>query len=243
MKRRAILLGHVDGDLHTNADLNKMYDFLCSNRGGAWCDTEIIRQANIPRLELDRLLYEIREEELDFTLFYFSGHGEYVRGTSLELNPSGDEINERELACLGVRQINIFDCCRKLPEKPLMKNANFGSLEGVCEAYDRKRLLCRQLYNNRIMSASPQQMSLYACSIDEYAHDFSNGGIYTNYLLSAAKSLNGDYVLASSAHAKASVLTAAEALLRGVEQTPDYYMAKLPSRLQLVLAVNDGIVK
>ena len=124
-----------------------------------------------------------------------------------------------------------------------MKNANFGSLEGVCEAYDRKRLLCRQLYNNRIMSASPQQMSLYACSIDEYAHDFSNGGIYTNYLLSAAKSLNGDYVLASSAHAKASVLTAAEALLRGVEQTPDYYMAKLPSRLQLVLAVNDGIVK
>ena len=92
------------------------------------------------------------------------------------------------------------------------------------------------------MSASPQQMSLYACSIDEYANDFANGGIYTKYLLKAAKSLDEDYVLVSSAHANASTLTATEALRHGVEQNPDYFMAKLPSRLQLVLAVNVGMV-
>ena len=133
MKRCAILLGHVDDHLHTNADLNKMYDFLRSNKGGAWYDTEIIKMTNISRVELDRLLYETRKEELDFTIFYFSGHGEYVRGTSIELNPSGEEINERELSGLGVRQLSIFDCCRKFPENLLVKDASFSVKEGLSE--------------------------------------------------------------------------------------------------------------
>ena len=96
------------------------------------------------------------------------------------------------------------------------------------------------MYDSRNMAAAPQIMSLYACSVDEYAHDFGKGGIYTNYLIDEAKNVNTDYGLVSSIHAKASVLTAVEALLHRVDQNPDYFMPKLPSRLQLVLSVNEN---
>lgn len=241
MKRRAILIGHIDGILSTNVDLDKVFSFLYSNKGGAWEREEIIKRTNVSRKELDMILFDTRKGMFDFVLFYFSGHGEYVRGTSLELNPNGEEINERDLSDLAERQLNIFDCCRKLPERRLVKNSESVAMDGLGEAYDWKRILCRQRYNNRNMLAAPQMMSLYACGVDEFAHDFGNGGIYTNYLIRAAENIATDFGLASSIHAKACEFTAVEARLRGVEQTPDYYMPKLPSRLQLVLSVNDNI--
>lgn len=241
MKRCAILLGHIDGILSTNVDLDKTYKFLCSNRGGAWENGEIIKRTNVHRSELDLILSGIRKGECDFALFYFSGHGEYVRGTSLELNPDGDEINERELSGLGVRQLNIFDCCRRLPVGQFVKNSASVAMDGLNESYDWKRVICRQLYDKRNMAAAPQMMSLYACGLNEYAHDFGNGGIYTNYLMREATAIDTDYGLVSTIHARASELTVAEAQLRGVEQNPDYFMPKLPARLQLVLSVNDNI--
>lgn len=241
MKRRAILIGHIDGIISTNADLDKVYNFLHSNRGGAWECCEIIKRGNIPLAELETILSDTRKGGFDFALFYFSGHGEYVRGTSLELNPNGEEINEQALSRLAMRQLNIFDCCRKLPERQVVKNSESVAMDWLEESYDTRREICRQLYDSRNMAAAPQIMSLYACSVDEYAHDFGNGGIYTNYLIHEAKNINTDYGLVSSIHAKAAVLTAAEALLHRVDQNPDYFMAKLPSRLQLVLSVNENI--
>lgn len=241
MKRRAILIGHIDGILSTNADLDKVYSFLHSNRGGAWEHCEIIKRGNIPLAELEAILSDTRKGAFDFALFYFSGHGEYVRGTSIELNPNGEEINERELSGLAVRQLNIFDCCRKLSERQLVKNSKSFAMDGLEESINARRAICRKLYDNRNMSAAPQMMSLYACSVDEYAHDFGNGGVYTNYLIYEAKNVDTAYGLVSSIHAKASELTAAEALLHGKNQNPDYFMAKLPSRLQLVLSVNENL--
>lgn len=238
MKRRAILLGHVDGQLSTNADLDKVCRFLCSSKGGAWEASEIIRSVNLSRKGLDVLLNATRVEGYDFVLFYFSGHGEYVRGTALELNPQGEEINESELSGLGARQINIFDCCRKLPEKMIFKLANSATIDSLAESRDLKREACRKLYDMRNMAAAPQFMSLYACEINEYAHDFGYGGIYTNHLINAANTFNGDFLLASEAHNMAINPTSYEAHVHGVVQTPDYFMAKLPSRSQIVLVVN-----
>ena len=103
MKRRAILLGNDDGLLSTNLDLDKVYRFLRSNRGGAWEDGEIIKQPNVFRSDLDLMLSAIRKEKSDFTIFYFCGHGEYRMGTSLVLNPRGETIDESELHGLGAR--------------------------------------------------------------------------------------------------------------------------------------------
>ena len=238
MKRRAILLGHVDGQLSTNSDLNKVYHFLTSPKGGAWEQSEIIRLANVSRVELDYILSATRVERYDLVILYFSGHGEYVRGTTLELNPQGEEVNERELSGLGARQLNIFDCCRKLPEKMTLKLANSVAMDSLGESKDWEREVCRKLYDTRNMAAASQAMSLYACEIDEYAHDFGQGGIYTNHLIDAATSFQGNFLLVSSAHSMAIEPTSREAHLHGMVQTPDYFMAKLPSRLQMVLAVN-----
>ena len=241
MKRLAILIGHVDGHLSTNFDLNKVCQFLYSPKGGAWEQSEIIRLVNVARRELDYILNATRVGRYDFVFLYFSGHGEYVRGTSLELNPQGEEINERELSGLGARQLNVFDCCRKLPEKMSLKFANSTAMDSFTESQDWHREVCRKLYDTRNMAAAPQLMSLYACEIDEYAHDFGQGGIYTNHLIDAANIYQGRSLLASSAHSMAIEPTSREAHLHGLEQTPDFFMAKLPSRLQMVIAVNPHI--
>ena len=241
MKRRAILVGHIGGQLSTNADLDKVYKFLCSNRGGAWEPSELIRLANVSRHEFETLLYATRAGKYDFVFFYFSGHGEYTRGTSLELNPQGETINESELSGLGSRQLNIFDCCRKLPEKVTLKLANFVAMDSLVESRNWERKVCRELYDVRNMTAAPQLMSLYACEIDQYAHDFGRGGVYTNHLIDAATTFQGNFLLVSEAHNKAIEPTSREARLHGAVQTPDYFMAKLPSRFQMVLAVTPHI--
>ena len=175
MKRCAILLGNDDGLLSTNLDLDKVYRFLRSNRGGAWEDGEIIKQANVFRVDLDLILSAIRKEGFDFTIFYFTGHGEYARGTSLVLNSDGETINESELAGLGARQLNIFDCCRRFPEKVMSKFANFAATDGLSESRSLGRALCRALYDVRNMAAVPQLMTLYACGIGKYAYDSGHG--------------------------------------------------------------------
>ena len=83
-------------------------------------------------------------------------------------------------------------------------------------------------------------MSLYTCKDGESSYDFGEGGIYTKYLLDATKTLNSNdtYILASSAHSYACLPTEKEARQHNENQHPDYFMAKLPSRYQLPLAVN-----
>ena len=241
MKRQAILLGHIDGHLATTLDLVKVHDFLTTCRGGAWDDSEIISETNIPRQKLDRLLSKTRECCFDFVFFYFSGHGGYARDTVIELNPHGETVREAELSRLAPRQIIIFDCCRVQVTQEITKRADLSNRAQLMEAWIEQRLWARKMYENRILQACPQQLSLYACQIGECAFDFGAGGIYTHYLLEAAKQSENAFVLASSAHDISFTSTLVEARNHGEVQHPDYFMAKLPSRLQLILAINASL--
>ena len=238
MKRCAIILGHVDGHLSTNLDMKRVYDFLVSCNGGAWDSDEIIKKANATRREVIELFDNTRAERFDYVFFYFSGHGGYKRGTVVELNPTGEILSEAELVGLGSRQLNIFDCCRKPDEEGIVKESMSFSMDSLWEDESRHRAYCRHLFENRTMLAAPQEMSLYACSIGEYANDTNNGGIYTKHLINAACNVEEEYLLASAAHDSAYLSTVVESTSYGQVQHPDYFMAKLPSRLQLVIAVN-----
>ena len=110
MKRRAILIGHADGQLSTNLDLDKVYSYLISLYGGAWSPKEIVRRVNISKMKLHELLQDTRVRKFDYVFFYFSGHGGYKRGTVLELNPQEETISEQRLSNLAPRQLNIYDC-------------------------------------------------------------------------------------------------------------------------------------
>lgn len=235
MKRLAILLSHVDGELSSNKDAGDMYKFLVSLRGGAWSRDEIFYEDNIQLWKLCDLIDDVRNRKLDYLFFYFSGHGGYVRDTELELNPDEERISERHLTGLADRQLNIYDCCRA----PISKTFAEDSMEMLKEATESMRSGVRNLFNSRVMAAAPQHMSLYACRIGQKAYDDGNGGVYTQKLLSTANAASDRVLLASQVHARVSEQMLKESILQGCKaQTPDYFMAKLPSRLQLPFAIN-----
>ena len=234
MKRRALLLNHADGLLASDKDVQDMIKFLRSNSGGAWRDDEIVSKRNIALAELNTFVSQLQEDEIDYLLFYFSGHGGYERGTVIELNPRGETISERAVSKLVPRQLNIYDCCRQPPEP---EPRSFAA-ELLKESQDGMSMMVRKIYEKRIMEARPQQMSLYACSVGECAYDLGRGGVYTQNLLGATRSFEGDFLLAMQAHIAARPLTIEEVAARGENQHPDCFVAKLPQCYQLPFALN-----
>ncbi|MGN0729737.1 caspase family protein [Treponema sp.] len=235
MKRYSVLLGHADGELSTPLDLSKIKNFLMSAKGGAWFESEIFCKTNISYKELISLIAGIKASEFDYVFFYFSGHGGYKRNTIIELNPKGETIAENFLSKLAVRQLSIYDCCRLKDEtlqESMESTKNFSALR-------EDITVIRFLYEKRIMSALPQQMTLYSCRVDESSYDFGEGGIYTTHLLKSAKNFSDSYLLASQAHADAYQPTIDEADLHGESQHPDFFMPKYSSSQQLIFAIND----
>lgn len=236
MKRYAILLGHNDGIISTPLDLSRMKSFLMSNKGGAWRESEIYCKQNISYSTLISLIATVKSEEYDYLLFYFSGHGEYRRNTVIELNPKHETIEERFLSKLAVRQLNIFDCCRAEEDDSVITE----SMESIRNfSAQRESATIRRMYDNRIIAALPQQMSLYSCRIGEYSNDFGDGGIFTTHLLESVDKFNDDFLLVSEALSFAYQPTIDEAAKHGEKQTPDYFMPKFRSSQQLIFAIND----
>ena len=240
MRRKAILLYHEDAGLMTGKDVNDMKTFLCSPFGGAWEPNEVDCRKNISLSGLQRLVCETKEQCYDYLVFYFSGHGGCARGDFLELNPTGETVEVRELLAMSTRQLSMFDCCRAYPVNEKMSFA----LDALNESHgvDRYRAIAREFYDERVSAALQQSMVLYACREGEYAHDFGHGGVYTQNLLDAARSFDGSVLLASQAHLMAYQPTVEEALKHKGVQHPDLYMAKLPSRYQLPFALNPNLI-
>lgn len=235
MKRRAILLGHNDGELSTQKDLVRVSNFLQSFTGGNWLPSEIFCKENISLDELHEFIRKVKMSKIDYLFFYFSGHGGYERGTVLELNPQNEVINESEISGIVPRQLNIYDCCRSPVEQEFLKEGR----EYYKEFSIKKSDTIRHLFEERIMKAVPQQMSLYACSKGECAYDFGDGGIFTTHLLNSTKYIKSCYLLVSKAYISAYQPTVNEAALHNKIQRPDYFMPKVMGSQQLILAIND----
>ncbi len=241
MKRRAIILGDVDGQLSTNLDMEKVCNYLLSLNGGAWRPSEITKKANISRTELDQLLLDTRKRNYDYVFFYFSGHGGYNRGTVIELNPQEETISEQSLSNLSSRQLCIYDCCRTSLKSQVDKVAS--AMNNFSESASLVGEYARLLFDERIMNAYEQQVSLYSCGINECSYDFGEGGIYTKHLIDAAKTCEDEYILVATAHSTALIPTVVEAKRHNEEQNPDLFMAKLPSRYQLIIGLGSGCFK
>lgn len=238
VKRKAILLSHEDGELMSGKDVEDMRSFLVSPRGGGWFKDEIYSKKNIGLQELDQLCSSVRAEEFDFVLFYFSGHGGWLRNTVIELNRDGEQVSERCFSRLAMKQLNIFDCCRSYPVDESDKVAS----ESPQESQDIMLEYARRKYDEKIIDAWPQSTSLYSCRKGEASYDFGQGGIYTQSLLTVARTAEEGVLFASQAHVRASELTIAETSSRLVNQHPDFFMAKYPLRYQLPFAINPKII-
>jgi hypothetical protein len=241
MKRKAIFIGNSDGLPGLKNDFINFIVFLKSDIGGHWLDNEIEEPIMNPyKVGLIKKIESLKKENIDFAFVVFSGHGEYKRGTVLAINKT-EEISEFDLYHIASRQISIFDCCRGLSPN-LMENAlmNKARLQYFS---DSASYSLRQKYDSRIMQTPEQQVVLYACSIGEYAHDFGDGAIYIKSLLESANPNDEEFKLIGNAHGEAIPKTIKKASDRGVKQTPDHTIPKLPTSQQLIFSINPNFGK
>lgn len=181
-------------------------------------------------------LSDIKNNEYDFVLVAFAGHGEWKRSTILEINPAGESINENEFNNLAPREIVCFDCCRGITR--ITESATEAQLR-MFSAVQRDSL--RQAYDNRMMQAMPQIVKLYACQVGECAYGNNNGGFYTNNLIDSATNFlpNTDFQTITRAHNIASPLTTQETWTKeGKWQHPDMIEARCTIQNQLIISVS-----
>lgn len=236
MKKRILLIGNNNGLPGVNLDIKNYKAFFKGNLGGAWDeDLEIYQMINPSRISLLTRLALLKAENLDYLIVVFSGHGGQERETVLELNKDGDVIYDSELKNIAKRQLNIYDCCRCFDEvsKAVESKQLFASA--------RNNASIRKIYEERIMQAIPQQVSLYACSIGEVAHDTKDGGVYSLNLLQAAKNVpRGYFKLIGEAHQEAYKLTMVDNLRyrESERQNPEADLPRCLSRQQLIIGYN-----
>ena len=185
MSRFAFLLSNNAGLPGVKKDVADMRSFLLSCEGGAWDTGEILEKHKLSLSELRVYLDEIRKMRFDYVLFYYSGHGSFMRGTMLEINEEGEKISESETLGLSAKQLSIYDCCRYVP--PTMIAKKFASVcENAQNVLGLRRKLSRSVFDSQVKAAPPQQIRLYACKVGQFANATESGSLYTQGLLSSA---------------------------------------------------------
>lgn len=187
MRRFAYLLSNSNGLPGIKKDISDFRAFLLSCEGGAWNSDEIVERQNLSLGRLRSDLGIIRLRNYDYCVFYYSGRGSYRRDNCLYINDTDENIGEHEVADLSIRQLSIFDCCRVLEERQNEKRAYACN-----ESFNGNRELrqcARDRFERQVQSAVPQKNCLYACKIGECAVATGDGSIYTQSLLTTARSL------------------------------------------------------
>lgn len=238
MKRKAVLIGNTAGLEGVKIDINQFNTFLLSTKGGAWNSSEIEILLNPSKNSLLARLSSIRQDQYDYSIVMFSGHGGQTRETVLEINDHSETVSENQLQNLSTRQLNIYDCCRCYLEtfekaaQDRMKIASFT---------ESNRDRVRRIYDARIMQAITQQAALYSCSIGEKSYDTPNGAVYLGNLLKSACNISDQYKLVGVAHQEAIEPTFLHSLSQGhgnERQTPSAVLPKCVSAQQLIISIN-----
>jgi len=237
MKRHALLIGNTFGLSGVKIDISKFSRFLRSDIGGAWDNDEIEVMQNTTKYDLERKLVMINMLRYDYSIVMFSGHGGYQRATLLELNNKGETIEDSALKGLSKRQLSIFDCCRGIIHEDIKKADTlvvFGESVGI-----EKRQRIRDRYDERIMDAAEQQISLYSCSIGQVSYDTNEGAVYLSNFLSAASQIEGNEKLLGAAHQDAipPTIEYSRKQKNGL-QNPDAAIPKHMMAQQLIISLN-----
>lgn len=238
MKRIAFIIGNTNDGTGSSIDVKKYKNFLMTDYGGAWENSEIYPCLDISREKALKCISAFRSQKPDYFLFIFSGHGGFERNsqdTVMELGIGGEELYESEILGIGKWQLNILDCCRCYENDGLEKQGQKLVNESIRD--NKNRLISRLLYDSQIQASCPFTQSLYACSIGEKAMgSLSYGGFFTNALLDMKGFPEGN-----------SIYTVHEALEytqkimkrdKRLTQTPDSFLPRCKYNKCLPWAVN-----
>jgi Caspase domain len=236
MKRIALLIGNTTNLQGVKVDLAKFRNFLLSNSGGAWIESEITTLQNPSRVGLLQTIQQIKTNKFNYAVVFFSGHGAHARRTVLEINQSGDLVEDKELHGIAPRQLSIHDCCRS----QLVSFTESAALGASTFSTRSASSYIRQKYEARIMQAVEQQANLYSCSIGQVAYETSQGGIYTSNLLQSAHQIDHsqDFKTVGAAHQDSIEPTKRQSkAIDGKEQTPVAELARCLTSQQLIVSI------
>lgn len=201
-RRRALIFGNmgVKGDEGSeyiegvNLDMDRFFNFIRSDNGGAWMINEIITfQPN--EVNKTELIKKIKAEgQVDYWLIFFSGHGGSDQNGDDFLEVIPEVIDDDWLcyiyeivAAVGrTRMTLITDACRTLypimesEGQPLLKCFSGG---GVISSPSRSK--CREIYNQALQSLpSPSYYIAQSCTSLEASNDSGEyGGEYISALV------------------------------------------------------------
>lgn len=234
MKRHALLIANLDAAGAQN-DINNWKKFLQSGTGGAWNETEIEVLTNPSKAYLEVVLYRTKDENYDFVIVVYAGHGGWERSTCLEINPKGETVNETQLKGLASREILSLDCCRAT--SMMTDILNETQLKMFSETI---RSSLRLRYDARMMQAIAQQVTLYACSVGECAYCTNEGGYYTKNLLRQCASVPyNEFRTINQAHNAAAPATTQEVHAKeNQDQHPDISMVRCLTSQQLIIGID-----
>jgi len=239
MRRKAILIGNTSGLEGVNIDLISFDRFLKSDHGGAWENDEIEIFKNPSKAFLLGRIGQIKTDKPDYAIVMFSGHGGQIRETILEINGNEEQIPESALFDLSQRQLNIFDCCRCVPET-IEKAAD--SRMKLASFTESNKLMIRARYNNRIREAIPQLSRLYSCAIGQSSYDSPSGGIYLNNLINSAIQITSAFKTVGVAHEEAAGPTFLSSMTKphGL-QKPESILPKCLTSQSLIISLNPNL--
>jgi hypothetical protein len=235
MRRKALLIGNSNGLSGVKLDIRHFTEFLKHDVGGQWYDSEIEIKMNPSKSDLLATVQQFKNARYDFVYVVFSGHGAYAKSTILEINGNEEYVFESDLKNIATRQISIFDCCRQNIRLSDSLNESLKSFSNSMSGTAN----IRAKYDARIMQAIEQQISLYACAVNETALDTENGGLYIQNLLKAAANVSNEYKLVGVAHEEAATATKNAAWNKEKHtQNPTATLPKCISSQQLIISIN-----
>ncbi len=198
MKKRALIIGNAGNEdeflLGVSKDVNNYKNFLLSDLGGNWYESEISISLDETKKEVEAKIRQVKNEENEFTFIVFTGHGSYSRLKECrKLYINDDYIYESDLLYSSNKQITIIDTCAGI-ENDLLLEASMESY--TADSISKNASIDnRIIYEKDIRQCLQQQNILYACDIDETSADTSKGGLFSFYLIKTAKNNKSEQIL------------------------------------------------
>lgn len=194
MNRKALIIGvpgdntekeYLDNVWH---DMKNMKEFLISNNGGEWLNSEI--QIMYPNPSLASISAEIKKIKADYSLVYYAGHGGFKKAeglTYLWINNQWIAENWLYGGNETKRQMMILDTCRTYINESL--NLSEQSKKFTAQNI-MKSLSTRHLFDKAVLDCEEGLIKCYSSSENQSADDSeATGGYFTYSLIKAGESL------------------------------------------------------
>jgi hypothetical protein len=185
-KRIALLFGCPGlGEFYLNGvsyDLLNMRNFLLTDEGGRWSNTEIYSYYRSSQKEI---MDSIHCAKADYLLCYFSGHGYHENGVQY-LCADDKGFSECELISKHTKkQLIIQDTCRTIVASPELRG--YIPYGDIIEQY--LDAPTRLLLDQEIEKSEEGVVISYATEIGYAARDMGYGGLFTDTLLYKSRNL------------------------------------------------------